>query len=57
VRDDAGEVVPISYISVLEFRAHTLSESPEIATLPLGAFVGGAVWLVAFTRDSGAPAT
>ena len=29
----------------------------ELATLPEGAFVGGSVWLAAFTQDSDAPAT
>ena len=57
VRDEAGRVVPTRYVSVLEFRPDPAHLPRELATLPEGAFVGGSVWLAAFTQDSDAPAT
>ena len=57
VRDSANHEVATSYISILEYRPDPNNPSPELLTLPRGAIVEGAIWLVAFTRESTEPAT
>jgi len=56
VSDAAGQAVPTTYISVLEFRPHPDHPPDELAALPAGVLVGGSVWLVDFVRTAGAPA-
>jgi len=49
VHDDEDQAVPAHYISIQEYRPQPSAPPADLATLPRGAYVGGSIWLVAFT--------